>query len=185
MGASSTWPFAYLSHDYILTHTTQGQTVTPCSICPKQNKTKPPPPTNAVQRMTRPRLPASSQRSAALPENTTVDYSEVRFRLPDEGNGSLRERLSYQCPAAAAATLKQVERFVWRGGSRLDVAERWRCCRWEELEGPGSKKRAHWGRRRKREVADGGGWGGLHGGVALWGGAAAAVRPPWCLRACT
>lgn len=82
--------------------------------------------------MTRPRLPASSQRSAALLENTTVHYSEARFRGPDEGNDSLGDRLSYQRPAAAAAaTLKQVNKwsdlsvgkedegalaFTWRGG---------------------------------------------------------------------
>lgn len=70
--------------------------------------------------MTRPRLPASSQRSAALLENTTVHYSEARFRGPDEGNDSLGDRLSYQRPAAAAATLKQVNKWSDSSGGKED-----------------------------------------------------------------
>lgn len=129
--------------------------------------------------MARLRLPASSQRSAALLENTTVNYSEARFRGPDEGNDSLGDRLSYQCPAAAAAaTLKQVNKWSNWSGGKEDVEGRWRGGRWEELERQGSKKRAPRGPTRKREVT---GWrvGGLDGGGVV------VVRPPRCLLACT
>lgn len=106
-----------------LTHTAQEQTVTNTLQHLSKKKRHLSLQHDEGQRMARPRLPASSQRSAALLENTTVDYSEARFRGPDEGNDSLGDRLSYQCPAAAAATLKQVNKWSdWSGGKEDEGA---------------------------------------------------------------